>query len=62
MAKQHRLNADTAFKSNNYQQSIDLYTKSLGLDENIITYFNRSIACMLKSIFVKHELKGVLKY
>ncbi|UJR21886.1 hypothetical protein I4U23_024958 [Adineta vaga] len=44
IARQYRLNANTAFQSNNYQRSIDLYTESLALDENIIAYFNRAIA------------------
>ncbi|CAF4885668.1 unnamed protein product, partial [Rotaria sp. Silwood1] len=43
-AEQHRLNGDTAFKLNNYQQSIDLYTKSITLDKNPITYMKRAIA------------------
>ncbi|CAF3746768.1 unnamed protein product [Rotaria sordida] len=43
-AEQHRLNGDTAFKLNNYQQSIDLYTKSIILDNNSITYMKRAIA------------------
>ncbi|CAF1219727.1 unnamed protein product [Adineta steineri] len=44
MARQHRLNGNTAFYSDHYQQSIDLYTESLSLDENIFTYYNRAIA------------------
>ncbi|CAF3435057.1 unnamed protein product [Rotaria sp. Silwood1] len=45
MAEQHRLNGNTAFKSNNYQQSIDLYTKSIMLDNtNPMAYMNRAIA------------------
>ncbi len=45
MAEQHRLNGNIAFKSNNYQQSIDLYTKSLMLDKtNPVVYMNRAIA------------------
>ncbi|CAF4443833.1 unnamed protein product, partial [Adineta steineri] len=45
MAEQHRLNGNTAFKSNNYQQSIDLYTKSIMLDNtNLVVYMNRALA------------------
>jgi hypothetical protein len=45
MAEQHRLNGNTAFKSNNYQQSIDFYTKSIMLDQtNSVVYMNRAIA------------------
>ncbi|CAF0950852.1 unnamed protein product [Rotaria sordida] len=45
MAEQHRLNGNIAFKSNNYQQSIDLYTKSVMLDNtNPMAYMNRAIA------------------
>lgn len=45
MAEQHRLNGNTAFKSNNYQQSIDSYTKSIMLDKtNPVVYMNRAIA------------------
>jgi hypothetical protein len=49
MAEQHRLNADTAFQSTNYQQSIDLYTKSIKLEKNLFAYMNRAIACMSQS-------------
>jgi hypothetical protein len=46
MAEQHRLNGNTAFKSNNYQQAIDLYTNSVLLDKtNPVVYMNRAIAC-----------------
>lgn len=50
-AEQHRLNADTAFKFNNYQGSIDLYTKSISLEPNLLAYINRAIACMFKLNF-----------
>jgi tetratricopeptide (TPR) repeat protein len=44
-AEQHRLTGNTAFKSNNYQQSIDYYTKSIILDQtNPVVYMNRAIA------------------
>ena len=45
-AEQHRLNANTALQLNNYQQSIDLYTKSILLEPNLLAYVNRAIACM----------------
>ena len=56
MAEQHRLNGNTAFKSNNYQQAIDSYTKSILLDTtNPVVYMNRAIACkefeLLSSLF-----------
>ncbi|CAF3097831.1 unnamed protein product [Rotaria sp. Silwood2] len=41
---QYRLNGDTTFKLNDYQQSIDLYTKSIALDKNSITYMKRAMA------------------
>ena len=45
MAEQHRLSGNTAFKANNYQQSIDSYTKSITLDQtNSVVYMNRAIA------------------
>ncbi len=45
IAEKHRLNGNIAFKSNNYQQSIELYTKSIMLDQtNPMAYMNRAIA------------------
>ncbi|CAM4747662.1 unnamed protein product [Rotaria magnacalcarata] len=44
-AEQHRLNGNTAFKSNNYEKAIDLYTKCIILDStNPMAYMNRAIA------------------
>lgn len=43
-AEQHRLNADTAFKLKNYQQSIELYTNSLAIENNLIVYLSRAVA------------------
>jgi hypothetical protein len=52
MAEQHRLNGNIAFKSNNYQQSIDSYTNSIMLDKtNPVVYMNRAIACKKNSIY-----------
>ena len=48
MAEQHRLNGNAAFKSNNFQQAIDLYTESIRLDStNSTSYMNRAIASQL---------------
>ena len=45
MAEQHRLNGNSSFKSNNFQQSIDSYTKSITLDStNPVIYMNRALA------------------
>ena len=45
MAEQHRLNGNTAFKANNYQQSVESYNKSIMLDKtNPVVYMNRAIA------------------
>lgn len=50
MAEQHRLNGNTAFKTNKYQQSIDSYTNSILLDKtNPVVYMNRALAC--KNLF-----------
>lgn len=50
MSEQHRLNGNAAFKANNYEQSIDLYTKSVMLDNtNSVAYMNRAIACELST-------------
>ncbi|CAF3328850.1 unnamed protein product [Rotaria socialis] len=44
-AEQHRLNGNAAFKSNNYEKAIDLYTKCIILDNtNPMAYMNRAIA------------------
>ena len=44
-ADEHRLSGNTAFKSNEYQQSIDSYTKSIQYDDNnIVVYMNRALA------------------
>jgi hypothetical protein len=57
MAEQHRLNGNTAFKSNNYQQSIDLYTKSIMLDKtNPVVYMNRAIARKLSKYILHSSL------
>jgi Flp pilus assembly protein TadD len=54
MAEQHRLTGNTAFKSNNYQQAIDSYTKSITLDNsNPVVYMNRAIARKL-SQYILH--------
>lgn len=45
MGEQYRLDADKAFDSNNYQQAIDLYSKSLNYEENISALLNRAISC-----------------
>jgi tetratricopeptide (TPR) repeat protein len=64
MAEQHRLNGNTAFKSNNYQQSIDSYTKSITLDQtNTVVYMNRAIArkslnySLRQSLFLNLDFK-----
>lgn len=45
-AEQHRLNGNTAFKANNFEKAIDLYTKSIMLDnQSSAAYMNRAIAC-----------------
>ena len=46
-ADEHRLSGNTAFRSNNYQQSIDSYTKSIQYDDNnSVVYMNRALARM----------------
>jgi STIP1 homology and U-box containing protein 1 len=45
-AEEYRLDGNAAFKSNNYQQSIEAYSKSIVLDTtNTVVYMNRAIAC-----------------
>ncbi|CAF1273581.1 unnamed protein product [Adineta ricciae] len=44
-AEQHRLDGNSAFRSNKYQQAIDHYTKSITHDDaNSVVYMNRAIA------------------
>ena len=57
MAEQHRLTGNTAFKSNNYQQAIDCYTKSITLDNsNPVVYMNRAIARKLSEYSLRYLL------
>lgn len=43
-ADAHRLSGNEAFRSNNYQESIDSYTKSIQFDDNSLVYMNRALA------------------
>ncbi|CAF0937621.1 unnamed protein product [Adineta ricciae] len=43
LARQYFLNANTACLSGNYQHAVDLYTKSLAVNENVMVFFNRAL-------------------
>ncbi|CAF0818380.1 unnamed protein product [Adineta ricciae] len=44
LARQYFLNANTAYQSGDYQHAVDLYTKSLAVNENVTVFFNRALA------------------
>jgi hypothetical protein len=50
MGNQLRLNGDAAFKLNNYQQSVDLYTQSLSYNNNLNVHLSRALTSLFKSL------------
>lgn len=51
-AEEHRVHGNNAFRTNNYEEAIDAYTKSIQyVDNNNVLYMNRALACM--SLMIK---------